>query len=97
MTYDLVVGDPRTVARVINMAHRFQCRASRVDSTSSDTVTTAHFEFAGDAKQLDHTLGASHSAACSHVEVPSDGRTHSHLQAFGEFGLWGLGCDCFAF
>ena len=53
MTYDLVVGDPRTVARVINMAHRFQCRASRVDSTSSDTVTTAHFEFAGDEKQLD--------------------------------------------
>ena len=53
MTYDLVVGDPRTVARVINMAHRFQCRASRVDSTSSDTVTKAHFEFTGDAKQLD--------------------------------------------
>lgn len=53
MTYDLVVGDPRTVARVINMAHRFQCRASRVDSTSSETVTTAHFEFAGDPKQLD--------------------------------------------
>jgi hypothetical protein len=53
MTYDLVVGDPRTVARVINMAHRFQCRASRVDSISSDTVTTAHFEFAGDVKQLD--------------------------------------------
>jgi hypothetical protein len=51
--YDLVVGDPRTVARVINMAHRFQCRASRVESTSSETVTTAHFEFAGDAKQLD--------------------------------------------
>jgi len=53
VTYDLVVGDPRTVARVINMAHRFQCRASRVDSTSSDTVTKAHFEFTGDAKQLD--------------------------------------------
>jgi len=24
----------------------------------------------------------------------SDGRTHSHLEALGEFGLWGLGCDC---
>ena len=35
------------------MAHRFQCRATRVDSTSTETVTTAHFEFAGDAKQLD--------------------------------------------
>ena len=53
MKYDLVVGDPRTVARVINMAHRFQCRASRVDSTSSATETTAHFEFSGDEKQLD--------------------------------------------
>jgi hypothetical protein len=53
VTYDLVVGDPRTVARVINMAHRFQCRASRVDSTSSATETTAHFEFSGDPKQLD--------------------------------------------
>jgi hypothetical protein len=53
VTYDLVVDDPRTVARVINMAHRFQCRASRVDSTSSATETRAHFEFAGDPKQLD--------------------------------------------
>ena len=53
MTYDLVVGDPRTVARVINMAHRFQCRATRVDSTSTEAVTKAHFEFAGDATQLD--------------------------------------------
>ena len=53
MTYHLVVGDPRTVARVINMAHRFQCRATRVDSRSSDEVTTADFEFAGPPTQLD--------------------------------------------
>ena len=53
MIYDLVVGDPRTVARVINMAHRFQCRAARVDSTSTETVTTAHFEFAGDEARLE--------------------------------------------
>jgi hypothetical protein len=49
----MTVGDARTVARVINMAHRFQCRATRVDSTSSGDVTNAHFEFAGDAQQLD--------------------------------------------
>ena len=61
MTYDLVVGDPRTVARVINMAHRFQCRASRVDSTSSESVTTAHFEFSGDATQLDRLARANRS------------------------------------
>jgi hypothetical protein len=47
------VGDARTVARVINMAHRFQCMATRVDSTSSADVTKCHFEFSGDATQLD--------------------------------------------
>jgi predicted amidohydrolase YtcJ len=54
-------------------------------------------QYGGYAKALDHTLGVSHPAACSHVEAPSDGRTRSHLQVLGEFGLWGLGCDCFAF
>jgi len=54
-------------------------------------------EYGGYAKALDQTVDASHSAACSHVETPSDGRTRSHLQVLGEFGLWGLGCDCFAF
>ncbi len=53
MTYHLVVEDPRTVARVINMAHRFQCRATRVDSHSTDTTTTANFEFSGPPMQLD--------------------------------------------
>jgi len=54
-------------------------------------------EYGGYTKALNPTLGASHSAACSHVEAPSDGQTRSHLQVLGEFGLWGLGCDCFAF
>jgi Amidohydrolase family len=54
-------------------------------------------EYGGYAKDLKHAVGASSSAACSHVEAPSDGRTRSHLQVLGEFGLWGLGCDCFAF
>jgi hypothetical protein len=53
MTYDMEVGDARTVARVINMAHRFQCMATRVDSHSDESVTKCHFEFAGDATQLD--------------------------------------------
>jgi hypothetical protein len=51
--YDMEVGDARTVARVINMAHRFQCQATRVDSTTSGSLTRAHFEFAGDGQQLD--------------------------------------------
>jgi predicted amidohydrolase YtcJ len=54
-------------------------------------------QYGGYAKAPNQTVGASHSAACSHVEAPSDGRTRSHLQVLGEFGLWGLGCDCFAF
>jgi Amidohydrolase family len=54
-------------------------------------------EYGGYAKRVNQARGASHSAACSHVEAPSDGRTRSHLEVLGEFGLWGLGCDCFAF
>jgi predicted amidohydrolase YtcJ len=54
-------------------------------------------EYGGYAKALNQTLGVSHSAGCSHVEVSPDGGSRSHLQVLGEFGLWGLGCDCFAF
>src|SRR5246500_1354633 len=54
-------------------------------------------EYGGYAKQSSQPVGAFHSASCSHVEARSDGRTRSHLQVLGEFGLWGLGCDCFAF
>src|SRR5579862_1046911 len=54
-------------------------------------------EYGGYAKDRNHNLGASHTAACSHVEASSDGRARSHLQVLGELGLWGLGCDCFAF
>ena len=54
-------------------------------------------DYGGYAKATDQALGASHSASCSHVEASADGRTRSHLQVLGEFGLWRLGCDCFAF
>jgi len=33
----------------------------------------------------------------AYVAASPDGGTRSHLQVLGEFGLWGLGCDCFAF
>ena len=33
----------------------------------------------------------------SGLSCPSDSRTQSHLRILGESGLWGLGCDCFAF
>ena len=54
-------------------------------------------EYGGYAKEPNQVLGASHPAACSHVETSADGRTRPHLQVLGDFGLWGLGCDCFAF
>jgi hypothetical protein len=54
-------------------------------------------QYGGYAKTVEHTLGVPHSAACSHVDASADGRTRSHLEVLGEFGLWGLSCDCFAF
>jgi len=54
-------------------------------------------EYGGYAKSSDQALGANHSASCSHVETPADGRSQSHLKVLSDFGLWELGCDCFAF
>jgi predicted amidohydrolase YtcJ len=54
-------------------------------------------EFGGYAKGQDQVVGASHSASCSHIENSAPGRAKSHLQVLGDLGLWGLGCDCFAF
>jgi predicted amidohydrolase YtcJ len=54
-------------------------------------------EFGGYAKQPNQPVAASHPASCSHVTASAHGETQSHLQVTGEFGLWELGCDCFAF
>jgi hypothetical protein len=54
-------------------------------------------EYGGYAKGQPQVVGASHSASCSHIEASAPGRTKSHLQVLGDLGLWGLGCDCFAF
>jgi predicted amidohydrolase YtcJ len=53
--------------------------------------------YGGYAKPSDHALGASHSAACTHL--PSHGQPEKswHLTVLGDLGLWELGCDCFAF
>jgi len=48
--------------------------------------------YGGYAKTSNEPVDASHSSACSHVE-----KSGHHLQVLGDFGLWGLGCDCFAF
>ena len=54
-------------------------------------------KYGGYAKGSDQALGAAHSASCSHVHTPADGRSQSHLKVLGDLGLWDLGCDCFAF
>jgi len=54
-------------------------------------------EYGGYAKGERQAVGASHSASCSHIETPAPGRAKSHLRVLGDLGLWGLGCDCFAF
>jgi len=53
--------------------------------------------YGGYANSSNEPVDASHSSSCSHVEKPAHGGTRSHLQVLGDFGLWGLGCDCFAF
>jgi predicted amidohydrolase YtcJ len=54
-------------------------------------------EYGGYARGQREVVGASHSASCSHVGSSSPGRAKSHLRVLGDGGLWGLGCDCFAF
>jgi len=53
--------------------------------------------YGGYAKGSKQSLGASHSAACSHAARETQGEKSWHLPVLGEFGLWELGCDCFAF
>ena len=52
MSAEIAVGDFTTVARIINLAHRFQCIPTRVESTTAGDRTNAKFEFAGEEKQL---------------------------------------------
>jgi hypothetical protein len=53
--------------------------------------------YGGYAKTSSQAVDAPHASSCSHVEKPAHGGTRSHLQVLGDFGTWGLGCDCFAF
>jgi predicted amidohydrolase YtcJ len=53
--------------------------------------------YGGYAKRSNQSLGASHSASCVHEMGHTQGEKAWHLPVLGEFGLWELGCDCFAF
>jgi len=47
VTCDLELRDSRSVARIINLAHRFNCRCTRIDATAGDQSTSATIAFDG--------------------------------------------------
>ena len=53
--------------------------------------------YGGYAQGSKKSLGAFHSAACSHAAGETQGEKCWHVPVLGEFGLWELGCDCFVF
>ena len=52
MTCDVTLRDFRSIARIVNLAHRFNCRCTRVDATSDAETTKALFAFDGPAIAL---------------------------------------------
>lgn len=46
MTCELTLRDVRSVARIVNLAHRFNCRTTRIDVEANGTVS-ARFAFDG--------------------------------------------------
>lgn len=47
MTCDLTLRDVRSVARIVNLAHRFNCRITHVQAAVNDDETNARFAFDG--------------------------------------------------
>ncbi len=58
MTCEVAVRDSRAVARIINLAHRFTCRAVKVDAQELNGATSARFTFAGPTLSLTRLSGA---------------------------------------
>ena len=52
MTCDLTLRDFRSVARIVNLAARFNCRCTRIDASADDHGTKAVFAFDGPAQAL---------------------------------------------
>jgi hypothetical protein len=46
VTCDLTLRDVRSVARIVNLAHRFNCRTTHI-AVQADATVTARFAFAG--------------------------------------------------
>jgi hypothetical protein len=47
MTCDFSLRDSRTLARIINLAHRFTCDTVSVDASKAGTSTRVRFAFEG--------------------------------------------------
>ena len=47
MTCDLRLRDARSVARIINLAHRLNCRCTRIEASSAGGDTRASLTFDG--------------------------------------------------
>jgi hypothetical protein len=52
VTCDLTLRDPRTIARIINLAHRFTCRCTRIDAVTGEDSTSASLAFDGNPTAL---------------------------------------------
>ena len=54
--------------------------------------------YGGYAKDQPELVGVSHRSSCSHSrDIRPWPERESHLKVMGDLGVWGLGCDCFAF
>ncbi|MFN2460975.1 MAG: hypothetical protein ABR591_09845 [Candidatus Velthaea sp.] len=47
MTYEGDVRDPRSIARMINLAHRFDCSPVWIDAHAASGVTRVRIAFSG--------------------------------------------------
>ncbi|HEX3466128.1 MAG TPA: hypothetical protein VHS78_18915 [Candidatus Elarobacter sp.] len=47
MTCELSLSDVRSVARIVNLAHRFNCRCTHIDAAPAEAGTSARFAFEG--------------------------------------------------
>ena len=47
MTCEVTLRDVRSVARIVNLAHRFNCRCTQIQASVGEGATNARFAFDG--------------------------------------------------
>jgi hypothetical protein len=53
MTCVVNLRDSRSVARIVNLAHRFTCRCTEIDARDLGSGTSARFAFTGPPRALE--------------------------------------------